>query len=72
MHRNCIPKSTKDSDLESSFVDILKKIGITVNPITDIQACHRIGNRGTVIVKRTNRTSPLISINILLICRKSH
>ena len=46
-----IPKSTKDSDLESSFVDILKEIDITVNPITDIQACHRIGNRGTVIVK---------------------
>ena len=51
-----IPKSTKDSDLESSFVDILnKEIDITVNPITDIQACHRIGNRGTVIVKLTNR-----------------
>ena len=50
-----IPKSTKDSDLESSFVDILKEIDITVNPITDIQACHRIGNRGTVIIKLTNR-----------------
>ena len=37
-----IPKSTKDSDLESPFVDILKEIDITVNPITDIQACHKV------------------------------
>ena len=67
-----IPKSTKDSDLESCFVDILKEIDITVNPITDIQACHRIGNRGTVIVKLTNRKNDvkiLLKKKILMVVR---
>lgn len=41
-------------DLERAIQDVLNDIDVEVSD-TDIQACHRIGNRGTVIVKFTNR-----------------
>ena len=54
-----IPGSIKDDEIEKEVIEIFKDAKVTVNrqPIKpmDIQAAHRIGNKGKVIVKVFNR-----------------
>ena len=45
-----IPHSVPASDLEKTFSKILEKVGMEV-PAKDIDACHRVGKQGRVIVK---------------------
>ena len=45
-----IPQSVPASDLEKTFSKNLKKVGLEV-PAKDIDACHRVGKQGRVIVK---------------------
>ena len=49
-----IPQSVPASDLEKTFSKVLEKVGIDV-PANDIDACHRIGEQGRVIVKFLRR-----------------
>lgn len=50
-----IDKDVTDSDLEEKVVEILSNIDINIDADNDIQACHRIGRQGNVIVKFSNR-----------------
>ena len=45
-----IPQSVPASDSEKAFSKILEKVGMEV-PAKDIDACHRVGKQGRVIVK---------------------
>ena len=45
-----IPQSVPASDLEKTFSNILEKVRMEV-PAKDIDACHRVGKQGRVIVK---------------------
>ena len=49
-----IPQSVPASDLEKTFSKILEKVGMEV-PAKDIDACHRVGKQGQVIVKFLRR-----------------
>lgn len=50
-----IDLSIKNDELESSVQKILGDINVKISVDVDIQACHRIGKKGTVIVKFSNR-----------------
>ena len=54
-----IPESVSQDQLEDEVIDIFKEVKITVNrqPLKkmDIQAVHRIGKKGRVIMKVVNR-----------------
>jgi len=50
-----IKKDIKDSDVEEKVCEILSSININIDREADIQACHRIGSKGTVITKFSNR-----------------
>ena len=58
-----IPKSVPASDLEKSFSKILGKVGMEV-PAKGINACHRAGRQGRVIVKflRRNVCQQVLSV----------
>ena len=45
-----IPQSVPASDLEISFSKILEKVGMEILA-KDIDACHRVGKQGRIIVK---------------------
>lgn len=42
-------------NVEHKVVSLLDKIDVSVNPETDIQACHRLSNKDKIIIKFTNR-----------------
>jgi len=50
-----IDKEIKDDDIEEKICEILEQINVDVDAEADIQACHRVRKKGTVIVKFTNR-----------------
>ena len=54
-----VPKSINDEQLEDEVLEIFKDAKATLNrqqiKIPDIQAVHRIGKKGRVIVKIVNR-----------------
>ena len=54
-----IPSNINDDQIEAEVIDIFKEAKVTVNrqPLKplDIQAAHRIGSKGKVIVKVVNR-----------------
>ena len=59
-----ISKNIEDNQIEDKVCEIISGIGVTINPLMDIQACHRVGQKGNVIVKFTNRKMiPKIMIN---------
>ena len=49
-----VAHSVPASDLEKSFSKILENVGMEV-PVKDIDACHRVGKEGRVIVKFLRR-----------------
>ena len=49
-----IPSSIRDKDLEDKVRNIFGEIGVNVNE-RDIQACHRLREKGRTIVKFVNR-----------------
>ena len=49
-----IPQSVPASDLEKTFSKILEKVGMEV-PAKGIDACHRVGKQGCIIVKFLRR-----------------
>ena len=49
-----IPQNVKHEDLENKVRHILSKIDVVIPP-ENIEACHRIGKKGTTIVKFSRR-----------------
>ena len=49
-----IPQSVKDDDPEKVVTKIVNKVGISITK-RDMQAVHRIGNKGRTIIKFSNR-----------------
>ena len=49
-----IPHNVKHEDLENKVRHILSKIDVVIPP-ENIEACHRIGKKGTMIVKFSRR-----------------
>lgn len=52
-----IDRSVADSQIEGEVCGILASIGVNFQPEKDVQACHRYGKRGAVIIKFSNRKS---------------
>ena len=54
-----IPSTVKNDEIEDEVIEIFKEAKMTVNrqnlKLIDIQAAHRIGKKGKVIVKVVNR-----------------
>ena len=50
-----IDTAVSDKELENTVCEILSEIEVDLNPERDLQACHRIGRNGNVIVKFSNR-----------------
>ena len=50
-----INSAVKDDELEDKVCDLLKDIGVNIEKDSDIQACHRYGKKGCVIIKLSNR-----------------
>ena len=49
-----IPSSVRDQDLEDKVRNIFGEIGININE-REIQACHRLREKGRMIIKLVNR-----------------
>ena len=49
-----IPSSVRDQDLEDKVRNIFGEIGININK-REIQACHRLREKGRMIIKFVNR-----------------
>ena len=49
-----IPMSVRDNVLEQKVCDLIQEIGLDICD-RDIQACHRLKEKGRTIVKFTNR-----------------
>lgn len=52
-----LTKKINDEDIECEVKNLFDEINVRIDPESDIHACHRIGSRGTIIVKLSNRKS---------------
>ena len=50
-----IEENVSDEDIENEVAKVISDLGVHISESRDIQACHRYGSRGVVIVKFSNR-----------------